>query len=207
VLLTSHNSQPPPSRIASQKSTKLLSRVAKRKQLANVPKLDELIREVRGQKVVLDTDLARIYGIPTFRFNEAIKRNRERFPEDFMFRLTVAEFAALTSQFAISKKGRGGRRTLPYAFTEHGAIMAANVLNSPHAVQMSVFVVRAFLKMRALLGDKRELAQRLASLETELKKRLDVHEAVIVTILQRVMDIIDPPLTPQPPKPRIGFKP
>ena len=207
MLLTSHNSQPPPSRIASQKSTKLLSRVAKRKQLANVPKLDELIREVRGQKVVLDTDLARIYGIPTFRFNEAIKRNRERFPEDFMFRHTVAEFAALTSQFAISKKGRGGRRTLPYAFTEHGAIMAANVLNSPHAVQMSVFVVRAFLKMRALLGDKRELAQKLASLETELKKRLDVHEAVIVTILQRVMDIIDPPLTPQPPKPRIGFKP
>ena len=150
MLLTSHNSQPPASRIASQKSTKLLSRVAKRKQLANVPKLDELIREVRGQKVVLDTDLARIYGIPTFRFNEGIKRNRERFPEDFMFRLTVAEFAALTSQFAISKKGRGGRRTLPYAFTEHGAIMAANVLNSPHAVQMSVFVVRAFLKMRAL---------------------------------------------------------
>jgi len=137
VLLTSHNSQPPASRIASQKSTKLLSRVAKRKQLANVPKLDELIREVRGQKVILDTDLARIYGIPTFRFNEAIKRNRERFPEDFMFRRTVAEFAALTSQFAISKKGRGGRRTLPYAFTEHGAIMAANVLNSPHAVQMN----------------------------------------------------------------------
>ena len=84
--------------------------------------------------------------------------------------------------------------------------MAANVLNSARAVQMSVFVVRAFLKMRALLGDKRELAQKLASLEKELKKRLDVHEAVIVTILQRVMDIIDPPLTPQPPKPRIGFK-
>jgi hypothetical protein len=85
--------------------------------------------------------------------------------------------------------------------------MAANVLNSPHAVQMSVFVVRAFLKIRALLGDKRELAQKLASLETELKKRLDVHEAIIVTILQRVMDIIDPPLTPQLPKPRIGLKP
>jgi hypothetical protein len=86
--------------------------------------------------------------------------------------------------------------------------MAANVLNSPRAVQMAVFVVRAFLKMRALLGDKRELAQKLASLEKELKKRLDVHEAVIVTILQRVMDIIDPPaLPPQPPKPRIGFQP
>jgi len=102
----------------------------KKRQLANVPKLDELIREVRGQKVIFDTDLARIYGIPTFRFNEAIKRNRERFPEDFMFRLTGAEVAALTSQFAISKKGRGGRRTLPYAFTEHGAIMAANVGHS-----------------------------------------------------------------------------
>src|SRR5207237_6106601 len=158
----------------------------------------ELIREIRGQKVMLDADLARIYGIATFRFNEAIKRNRERFPEDFMFRLTAAEFAALTSQFAISKKGRGGRRTLPYAFTEHGAIMAANVLNSPHAVQMSVFVVRAFLKMRALLGDKSELAQKLASLETELKKRLDVHEPVIVTILQRLMDIIDQTHLPEP---------
>ena len=167
-----------------------------------------LIYEIRGQRVMLDSDLARIYGLPTFRFNEAIKRNRERFPEDFMFRLTAAEAAALTSQFAISKKGRGGRRTLPYVFTEHGAIMAANVLNSRRAVQMSVFVVRAFLKMRALLGDKRELAQKLASLEKELKKRLDVHEAVIVTILQRVMDVIDPPaVPPPPPKPRIGFKP
>jgi hypothetical protein len=111
--------------------------VAKRKQLANVPKLDELIREIRGQKVMLDADLARIYGIATFRFNEAIKRNRERFPEDFMFRLTAVELAALTSQFAISKKGRGGRRTLPYAFTEDGAIMAANVLNSARAAQMN----------------------------------------------------------------------
>jgi ORF6N domain len=185
--------------------------------LANVPRLDELIREVRGQKVIFDTDLARIYGIPTFRFNEAVKRNRERFPEDFMFQLTSAEVAALTSQFAISKprnssqiamslRKHRGKAYRPYAFTEHGAIMAANVLNSPHAVQMSVFVVRAFLKMRALLGDKRELAQKLVSLEKELKKRLDVHEAVIVTILQRVMDIIDPPLVPQPPKPRIGFK-
>jgi hypothetical protein len=110
-----------------------------------------------------------------------------------MFRLTAAEFAALTSQFAISNQGRGTRRTLPYAFTEHGAIMAANVLNSRRAVQMAVFVVRAFLKMRALLGDKRELAKKLASLEKELKQRLDVHEAAIVTILQRVMDVIDPP--------------
>jgi hypothetical protein len=92
-------------------------------------------------------------------------------------------------------------------FTEHGAIMAANILNSRRAVQMSVFVVRAFLKMRALLGDKRDLAQKLASLEKELKKRLDVHEAVIVTILQRVMDIIDPPMIQEARKPQIGFNP
>jgi len=112
----------------------------------------------------------------------------------------------LRSQIVTLKNGRGQhRKYLPWVFTEHGAIMAANVLNSRRAVQMSVFVVRAFLKMRAFLGDKRELAQKLASLEKELKKRLDVHEAVIVTILQRVMDIIDPPITPQPPKPRIGF--
>jgi hypothetical protein len=96
----------------------------------------------------------------------------------------------------------------PYAYTEHGAIMAANVLNSLRAVQMSVFVVRAFLRMRALLGDKRELARQLAALEQELKQRLDVHEAAIVTILQRVMDLIDPPnLPPGPAKPKIGFQP
>jgi hypothetical protein len=96
---------------------------------------------------------------------------------------------------------------LPWVFAEHGAIMATNVLNSRRAVQMSVFVVRAFLKMRGLLGDKRDLAQKLASLEKELKKRLDIQEAVIVTILQRVMDVIDPPALAMPKKPRIGFKP
>ena len=110
------------------------------------------------------------------------------------------------SQIATLKRGQNIKYR-PYAFTEHGAIMAANVLNSPRAVQMSVFVVRAFLKMRALLGDKRELAKQLAALEKELKQRLDIHEAAIVTILQRVMDIIDPPSLPPQPKPRIGFTP
>src|SRR5204863_2856981 len=138
-----------------------------------------------------------------------VKRNESRFPKDFVFQLTRREYEVLRCQIGTLKKGRGEHRKYsPYAFTEHGAIMAANVLNSPRAVQMSVFVVRAFLKMRALLGDKQELAQKLASLEKELKKRLDVHEAVIVTILQRVMDIIDPPALPAPPpKPRIGFNP
>lgn len=171
------------------------------------PAIESLIRTVRGEKVILDTELARIYEIPTFRLNEAVKRNRERFPEDFMFQLTTRETESLTSQIAMSKKGRGGRRTRPFAFTEHGAIMAANVLNSARAVQMSVFVVRAFLKMRSLLGDKRELAKQLAALEKELKQRLDIHEAAIVTVLQRVMDIIDPPGAPDPDKPKIGFTP
>ncbi len=122
-----------------------------------------------------------------------------------MFRLTREEHTALTSQNAISKKGRGGRRTLPYAFTEHGAIMAANVLNSKRAVQMSVFVVRAFIRMRGMLADNKELAHRLAQLEEELKKRLDIHETAIVGILQRIMDLVDPPALPEPKKRPIGF--
>lgn len=196
----------------------------KKRRLAKEPRLDELIREVRGQKVMLDFDLARVYGVETKSLNRAVKRNADRFPKDFVFQISEDEWKNLRYQIGTSSSGRehqslryqtgtsslghGGRRRRPYAFTEHGAIMAANVLNSRRAVQMSVFVVRAFLKMRALLGDKRELAQKLASLEKELKKRLDVHEAVIVTILQRVMDIIEPPaLPPPPPKPRIGFAP
>src|SRR5450432_817594 len=191
-----------------------------------VERVEPLIHEIRGEKVILDSDLARLYGATTKRLNEQVKRNRERFPDDFMFRLTARESAALRSQFATSSSkasNQGDARSrsqiatlkrgenikyLPYAFTEHGAIMAANVLNSPRAVQMSVFVVRAFLRMRSLLGDKRELAKQLAALEKELKQRLDVHETAIVTILQRVMDIIDPPaLPPAPSKPRIGFRP
>src|SRR5881396_1330790 len=185
--------------------------------------LGRLIYEIRGERVMLDSDLASIYGVETKALNRAVKRNRHRFPKDFVFQLSEDEWKNLRYQIGTSSSGRehqslryqigtsslghGGRRSRPYVFTEHGAIMAA-VLNSRRAVQMSVFVVRAFLKMRALLGDKRELAQKFASLEKELKKRLDVHEAVIVTILQRVMDIIDPPaLPPQPPKPRIGFTP
>jgi hypothetical protein len=103
--------------------------------LSHADDIGLLIRTIRGQKVILDTDLARIFRVPTFRFNEAIKRNRERFPDDFLFQLTREEQQALTSQIAMSKVGRGGRRTLPYAFTENGAIMAANVLNSPEAVR------------------------------------------------------------------------
>ncbi|MEX2090259.1 MAG: ORF6N domain-containing protein [Bacteroidota bacterium] len=131
----------------------------------------------------MDTDLARLYEIPTFRLNEAVKRNQARFPGDFLFRLTKDELDSLTSQTAMSKKGRGGRRTLPYAFTEHGAVMAANILNSERAVHMSIFVVRAFIKMRQTLATTRLLTDRLNELEKKLTGKLDVHEKAIVYVL------------------------
>jgi phage regulator Rha-like protein len=175
-------------------------------ELAAVELVEPLIREIRGERVILDADLARLYGVPAYRLNEAVKRNVERFPPDFRFQLTDREAESLRSQSAILKVGRGQhRKYLPYAFTEHGAIMAANVLNSPQAVQMSVFVVRAFVKMRGVLTDTRTLAKKLAELEADLKSRLDVHEVAIVEILQRLMDILDPPPQPEPPKRELGF--
>ena len=168
--------------------------------------IEPLIKTVRGQKVILDADLARLYGVPTKVLNQAVRRNIERFPDDFLFQLTNDEAESLRSQSVTLKSGRGQhRKFLPYAFTEHGAIMAANVLNSRQAVQMSVFVVRAFLKMRGALTDTRVLAKKLADLEADLKSRLDVHEVEIVEILQRVMAILDPPPQPEPPKREMGF--
>ena len=166
-----------------------------------------VIRTIRGQKIILDSDLARIYGVPTKALNQAVKRNLKRFPDDFLFRLSVAELENLKSQIVTSSL-HGGRRKLPYAFTENGAVMAANVLNSPAAVRMSVFVVRAFVQMRDLLGGTKELAKQLADLEKKLTARLDGHEVAIIEVLRRVMDILDPP--PPPPEPerpkrRIGF--
>ena len=187
-----------------------------------VEQIDRMIRTIRGVRVMLDRDLAKIYGVPTKAFNQAVKRNRQRFPEDFMFRLTQEEAKALQasrsqtvtssqrkdllrSQFVTSNQ-RGGPRYLPYAFTEYGALMAANILNSTRAVQMSIFVVRAFAKMREALRGTPELARKLAALEKKLTGRLDVHEAAIVEVLQEVMQILNPPPPPpEPPRRRIGF--
>lgn len=172
------------------------------------PDIDSLITTVRGQKVILDAELARIYQVPTKALNQAVKRNRHKFPEDFLFRLTLAEAEDIQrsrSQIVTLKRGQN-IKYLPAAFTEHGAIMAANVLNSPRATQMSVFVVRAFVKMRAAFKDSRQLAEKLALLEQELKLRLNTHEAAIVDVLQRIMKILDPPPPPsEPPPPEIGF--
>jgi ORF6N domain-containing protein len=131
--------------------------------------IDALIVEARGQKVILDADLARVYGTPTKFLNRAVKRNSSRFPVDFVFQLSAQEAAALRFHFGTSKAMKGGRRYLPYAFTEHGAIMAANVLHSPRAVQMSVFVVRAFVKMRSAFADSRELRENWPCLRRSLK--------------------------------------
>jgi hypothetical protein len=155
--------------------------------------------------VILDSDLAALYGVPTKRLNEQYRRNRKRFPEDFAFQLTAEEAKSLRSQIATSSS-HGGRRYRPYAFTEYGALMAANILNSTRAVHMSIFVVRAFAKMREALRGTPELARKLAALEKKLTARLDVHEAAIVQVLQEIMQILNPPTPPpEPPRRRIGF--
>lgn len=139
--------------------------------LVPVEHIARSILVLRGQKVLLDAELAELYGVTTKRFNEQVRRNQDRFPTDFMFQLTAEEHEILRSHFATSKTtptGRGGRRYLPYAFTEHGAIMAATILNSPRAVEMSVYVVRAFVKLRELLASNKDLARKLAELERSL---------------------------------------
>jgi len=157
------------------------------------------ILAIRGQKVILDADLADIYGVETKILNKAISRNMARFPEDFVFRLTKKEFDTLRFQNGTSKSSRGGRRYPPYAFTEHGAIMAANVLRSIKAEEMSVFVVRAFVKMREQLTLTQEMAKRLA----EIEKTLIVHDSALVDLYKKIRPLLLPPKVPQ--KPPIGF--
>jgi phage regulator Rha-like protein len=168
--------------------------------MTQVEEVDSKIHLIRGQRVMLDSDLAIIYGVPTMRLNEQFKRNRQRFPADFAFQLTQEEFSALISQFAISKKGRGGRRKLPWVFTEHGAIMLAAHLNSERAVEMSVFVVRAFVQMREVLMGNRQLAAKLA----ELEKRVGAHGEVIADLITAIRKLLEAP-TEEKSKREIGF--
>lgn len=127
---------------------------------------------LREKKVLLDADLATLYGVETRRLNEQVRRNRDRFPKDFIFELTQDEFGNLKSQFATSSWG--GRRKLPMAFTEHGAIMAATVLSSPRAVEVSVYVVRAFVQLRELVASHQDLAKRLDALEARLEEKTEL---------------------------------
>ena len=168
-----------------------------------VEAISRAILVLRGHKVLLDAELAALYGVTTKRLNEQVKRNAERFPEDFMFRLTRAETEAPNrSHFATGSQKHRDPRFPPYALTEHGAIMAATILNSPRAIEMSVYVVRAFVQLRELLGSNRELARRFAQLEARLDKKLTDHDAAIAAILSAIRELMNPAM----PKHRsIGF--
>src|SRR5260370_4825331 len=131
-----------------------------------VQRIERKIYLIRGEKVMLDSDLAVLYQVETFNLNKAVKRNRDRFPQDFMFQLTKEEAMSLTFQIGISKPtGRGGRRTLPYAFTQHGVAMLSSVLNSGHAVQMNILIIRAFIKLREMFTSHKDMARKLEELE------------------------------------------
>jgi hypothetical protein len=162
-------------------------------------KVSAKILVLRNQKVILDVDLAELYGVSVKRLNEQIKRNPKRFPPDFLFTLTRAEYEDLRSQNATSSSSHGGRRYLPHAFTEHGAVMAATVLNSRRAIEMSVFVVRAFVQMRQALAFNQEVVATLS----ELESRLDNHDAEIQELVEAIRELI----APLPPNNRrIGFE-
>ena len=161
--------------------------------------LSERILVLRGIRVMLDADLALLYGVQTRRLNEQVRRNLKRFPSEFLFRLTNQELMSLMSQIATSKPGRGGMRKRPFVFTEHGAIMAATVLNSPRAIEMSVFVVRAFVQLRKAISGNRELANRL----DELERKVGTHDHAIREILAAIRQLTAPP--PASPRRRIGF--
>jgi hypothetical protein len=150
--------------------------------------ISDRILNLRGYRVLLDTDLAVLYGVPVKRLLEQVRRNQERFPRDFCFRLTAQEVAALRSQFATSNKGRGGRRYHPFAFTEHGALMASNVLNSSQAIQMSILIARAFIRMRDLMLDPKTLASRLA----DLHAHLGIHDEQIAAIIEAIRQLTVP---------------
>src|SRR5256714_7003204 len=146
-------------------------------QMMKVAAIERAIHFIRAQKVMLDSDLAMIYGVPLKRLNEQVRRNRSRFPKDFAFQLVGREFANLKSQFATSSS-HGGKRKLPWVFTEHGAIMLATVLNSPVAIEASVRVVRAFVRLREIISANTELAAKFAQLE----RRLDSHDEAMAQL-------------------------
>ncbi|HYW47641.1 MAG TPA: ORF6N domain-containing protein [Bryobacteraceae bacterium] len=160
--------------------------------------IERRIYVIRGQKVMLDSDLAELYQVPTKRLNEAVRRNRNRFPEDFMFQLTTEEAENSRSQFATSSSGYGGRRYLPYAFTEHGVAMLSSVLRSDRAVQMNILIVRAFVKLRELLASHKELARKIDQLEADQKKHagaLQQHASILVEVVKDIQRLKHPPIT------------
>lgn len=166
--------------------------------LVPVTLIERRIYLIRGNKVMIDTDLAELYGVPTYRLNEAVKRNRRRFPSDFMFKLNKNETESLRSQFAISKKGRGGRRYLPYAFTEQGVAMLSSVLSSERAVQVNIVIMRAFVRLRQMLESNEELNRKFAN----VVRKLAVHDKYFTVVFDELKKLTT---QPTPARRKIGF--
>lgn len=162
-------------------------------------RIESLIYTIRGLRVMLDSDLAKIYGVTTGALNQALKRNLARFPDDFIFQLSPEESENLISQIVISRKNYGGRRKLPWVFTEHGALMLASILKSGRAVEMSVSVVRAFVLMREQLTATKELAQKL----NELESRVSGHDESLRNLFEAIRQLVEPPLPAD--RKQIGF--
>ena len=162
-------------------------------------KIIHFIMVVRGEKVILDSDLAKLYGVETKRLNEQVRRNIAKFPADFMFQLTADEYKNLKSQIATSSSGWGGRRKPPLVFTEHGALQAANVLNSDQANKMSVFIIRAFIRLREMALTNAKLARKVDQLE----RRVSDHDELLLELIQEIKKLLDTPMSGK--KRQIGF--
>lgn len=161
-------------------------------------KIEQRILMIRGEKVIIDADLAESYGVPTKRLNEQVRRNKDRFPEDFMFQLNVDEKSEVVAKCDHLEKLKFSK-VLPYAFTEHGAIMAASVLNSPQAAEISIFIVRAFVKLRQTISEHKELSRKISQIE----RHLSGHDEQINAMIKTIKQLIQP--APVPQKRRIGF--
>ena len=161
-------------------------------------KIEQRILLIRGEKVIIDADLAEFYGVPTKRLNEQVKRNKDRFPDDFMFQLSAEEKSEVVANCDYLSKLKYSR-ALPYAFTEHGAIMAASVLNSSKAVEVSVYIVRAFVKLRRMIAENKELSRRIVQIEHHLAE----HDEQIIDLVKAIKQLLKP--DPPPKKRRIGF--
>jgi hypothetical protein len=174
----------------------------KRTEAISLTQVEGLIHVIRGQRVMLDSDLARLYGVTTFRLNEQVSRNRDRFPPDFAFQLTTQEFRDLTSQIAMSNAGRGGRRTPPWVFTEQEVAMLSSVLRSPTAVRVNIEIMRAFVRIRRLLATPGELVAQLQ----RLAETVQLHDEQLRVIGEVLRKMLQPP-PDDGPKRRIGFQP
>jgi len=173
--------------------------VENHKAIVTVNRIERMIYLIRGQKVILDSDLADLYGVETKALKRAVKRNHERFPEDFMFQLNNQEVTRLRCQNGTSKMGHGGSRYLPYAFTEQGVAMLSSVLNSKRAIEVNILIMRAFVHLREAIAGSKELARKLE----ELERRIASHDESIQTLFQAIRQLMAPK---EAPKKKIGFQ-